>query len=270
MTYEDKDTSVHDGSPIYAFKFVGPDGEEYCYTNSDQDETIAGTIYTKQNIECSTIEVTSVLDSKSTIDITLPVNSDLAQLFSLFKSRDRLDVEIREVHRDTDFATESVMAWKGYAVYHSTTGRETTIQTGTVIQAILQTYANTIYYQAPCNHVLYDDRCKVVRSDHTTQAIVTVVNDKEITVDDDGVDNAVLRAGEIKNLRTGERRFIFTNILNVIDIGYAFDDIVIGDTVELTKGCIRSFSECNTKFNNLANYGGFVYVPDDNPFTGEI
>jgi len=266
MTYEASDQSVHDGSPITCFKFIGTGGI-YRYTDADEEVTVNGEKYFPlEGIERGTIEIGSVIDSIMTMDITLPVECDVAQRFALLRTPDNLDVEIREVHRGTNYATEWKMKWKGYTIGYSTSGRTTTVQTGTVIQAALAGEMNSVYFQTACNHTLYDARCKVIKSEHTTLSIVTAIDGNELTVADDGVANNALRAGEIRNLRTDERRFILSNALNQIDIGFPFDDLILGDEVELVKGCIHSFGECNVKFNNIPNFGGFMYVPTKNPF----
>jgi uncharacterized phage protein (TIGR02218 family) len=43
-----------------------------------------------------------------------------------------------------------------------------------------------------------------------------------------------------------------------------FDDIQIGDTFILTAGCDHSLATCRDKYNNVANFGGFPYLTDEN------
>lgn len=266
MTYASYDQSVEDGSPIECYLFTGTGGT-WRYTDADEEVTVDGLVYQPlSGIERTTVEVGSLIDSRMTIDIQLPVDSDLAQKFAFLKTQDSLNVEIRSVHRGSNFATEWRMEWQGITLFYTSSGRITSIQTGTAIQSAVQARANSIYYQTTCNHVLFDERCKVLRGDHTTTSVVTAIEGNEITVADDGVANNDLRAGEVKNLRTGERRFVLGNSLNVIDIGFPFDDLILGDEVEMVKGCIHTFSECNVKFANLDNFGGFMYVPSSNPF----
>lgn len=44
----------------------------------------------------------------------------------------------------------------------------------------------------------------------------------------------------------------------------------IGDTVKVYAGCDKLNTTCSTKFNNILNFGGFPFIPQDNPFTGTI
>ena len=43
-----------------------------------------------------------------------------------------------------------------------------------------------------------------------------------------------------------------------IDMPY---DIVIGDTVQLTAGCDKTFTTCNTLFDNKVSFGGYPDIP---------
>jgi hypothetical protein len=40
-----------------------------------------------------------------------------------------------------------------------------------------------------------------------------------------------------------------------------------GTTFNAVPGCNRSPDTCRTKYDNLANFGGFPHVPDFNPFS---
>ncbi|MGZ7144865.1 phage BR0599 family protein, partial [Streptococcus pyogenes] len=71
----------------------------------------------------------------------------------------------------------------------------------------------------------------------------------------------------MKNLRTGEEQGILTNESNVLRIGYPFFDLLVGDSLELVQGCDHlRLGHCKNRFNNVAHYGGFDFIPDKNPF----
>ena len=135
------------------------------------------------------------------------------------------------------------------------------------VQLLLTSCCSAVYYQKVCNHALFDARCKVVRADFTETAIVTKIQSQIITVDNMVFPADGLVAGEMTNTRTGEKQGIISNSSNVIRIGYPFFDLVVGDTVELTQGCNHlRLGDCKSRFNNVANYGGFDFVPEINPF----
>jgi len=68
-------------------------------------------------------------------------------------------------------------------------------------------------------------------------------------------------------LRNGlEFRMIATNVGTDITLLLPFEDFDVTDNFQIYPGCDRSSAECNTKFSNLDNYGGFEYIPIINPF----
>ncbi|WVX90535.1 tail assembly protein [Vibrio phage VpP2 MP] len=66
------------------------------------------------------------------------------------------------------------------------------------------------------------------------------------------------------------RRYIMSSdatgiLLDAVPIGLA-----VGMEVSLVAGCDRTKATCQSKFNNLANYGGYLAVPTKNPFQDGI
>lgn len=57
----------------------------------------------------------------------------------------------------------------------------------------------------------------------------------------------------IKTFRGSDRRFAFQT-------PFPFD-IAAGDTFTIVAGCDRTSSTCRTKFSNLVNFGGFLFMP---------
>lgn len=49
---------------------------------------------------------------------------------------------------------------------------------------------------------------------------------------------------------------------------FSFD--IVGESVYLSSGCDKKNSTCAEKFNNISNFGGFPYMPTDNPFEVSI
>lgn len=269
MTYDTRDKSVHDSEPIECYKFVGTLGT-YRYTDNPVEITVNGELYVPVQIDRSTIEVGSVIGAIQTMDFDVPFDTVIAEVYGGLITPEELRVEVRRVHRGDNYATDWKMIWRGKSVGYNLSGRIFTVGTQNKLQTDLDAGVNSIYYQTTCNHVLYDERCKVNRAANSTVSTVVAVSDDAVEVADDGVIDNDLRAGEILNQRTGERRLVLSNLANVITIGYAFIDIIPGDTVTMVRGCDHSFTECNVKFDNLANNGGFMYVPTKNPFTNGV
>lgn len=266
MTYALKDKSVHDGAPIECYEFIAPH-KTWRFTSFQSEVTVVGQVYTPLPITRTGLETSNVIDGTITMDFNIPADSEMAKDFCFAKSPRSLRVVVRRVHDGDDFLTDYSVEWDGTLVGATALGNWGVIKTGSVVQSKLSSYLSSVFYQRNCNHVLYDARCKAIRADFTETAVVTKIQGQIITVDDMVFANDELILGEMTNTRTGEAVGIISNTANVIRIGVAFFDIVVGDTVELTRGCDHMrLGDCKTVFDNVDNYGGFDHVPEVNPF----
>lgn len=267
MTYDTREKSVASGAPIEYYKFTSDFGNFY-YTDHNETVVVGDDIYEPLNISRNNIETGSSLDSISTVDITLPVDTQLAALYCFLQSPQLLTVQIWRFHAGDDPETQSKSRWIGTAVGSSVDGNLATIKTGSLLQAALSGNTGNIIYQRSCNHVLYDARCKVDKASFTIAATVTKVRGAKIEVNNDGAADHELQGGKFVVVRNGEERGIFDNVNNTLSVGFAFIDIEIGDNIQLIHGCDHArLGDCKTKFNNVANYGGFDFIPTVNPFT---
>lgn len=122
-------------------------------------------------------------------------------------------------------------------------------------------------YQAGCCNTLYDAGCKVSRTIYTAYSYVTAgstnysingnafgqptgfFNQGYITFTS-GVNNGVSRS--IKNYTIGGNFTLLSPFPSTP---------ANGDTFTAYAGCDKSQGTCQSKFNNLANFRGFPYVP---------
>lgn len=270
MSYDDFDRSVHAGAPIECYKFIG-ELNTYRYTNNNEPVTVAGEVYLPQSgIVRGAIETSSLLDSIQTIDVSIPITCDIAVAYSFLKMPLTLDIEIRSVHRGSNFATDSKLIWQGQSVSLPVADNKSTIRTQSIIQSSLSSQLNQIIFQTSCNHDVYDEHCTLDPALFTTTSTVTNIKDHVITVADDGVADGYLEIGKLVNMRTGESRIIVSNVGNIITVGYGFIDILLGDTVDMVKGCDNAYSTCDGDFSNLDNFGGMMFMPNTNPYVDPV
>lgn len=264
MTYETRDRSVSDSAPIECFKFVAPH-KTWLFTSYDVAVTIDGDLYEPFVISHTSFEVSDVLDSLVTVDFRVPATSEIAAHFCFGLSPRSLAVTVKSAHKD-DLANFKV-EYTGRIAGTAGDGDHAVIKTASLTQTELNDYLSSVYYQKTCNHVLFDERCKVLRASFTATAVVTKIQGQVITVDDMVYADDALILGEMTNTRTGEAVGIVSNATDIIRIGFRFFDLLVGDTVELTQGCNHlRLGHCKTRFNNVTNYGGFDFVPEVNPF----
>lgn len=270
MSFDSVDTSVHDSAPIECYKLIG-ELKTYWYTNDNEIVTVNGEDYEPlSGISRTAIETSSLLDSNQTIDITLPITSEVAITYNFLKMPLTLDVEIRAVHRGTDYATDWKMIWQGQAIGFPVAQTDATISTQSVIQASLSKQLAQVVYQTSCNHEVYDEMCQLDPADFTTVATISNIKDNVIRVSATGRADHKLRVGKMVNTRTGEERVIIDNVGNIVTVGYPFIDIKLGDIVDLVLGCDNTYSTCLNTFNNLINFLGFMWLPATNPYVNPV
>lgn len=272
MSYENYDNSVHAAAPIECYKFIG-ELKTYRYTNNNEEVTVNGEVYEPlSGIKRGVIETSSLLDSNQTIDITIPITCEMAVAYNFLKMPLTLDLEIRVVHRGSDFATDWKLIWQGESISFPVgiEDNNATVSTQSVIQASLSRQLNQVIFQTPCNHEVYDEICGLDPADFTTTTVVTKIKNNIITVSDDGRTDGELAVGKMVNTRTGESRVIISNVNNLITVGYGFIDIVKGDTVDLILGCDNAYDTCLNVFDNLINNGSFMFLPSTNPYVNPV
>lgn len=269
MSYDTLEQSVHDAAPVEVYKFIGS-FTTYRYTSYYEAVVVNGETYTPVPLKRNAIKVGTQDDSSLVLEIQIPFDVDLVMDYAYAQTPPSLLVEVRRVHVGSDFATDWKMLWSGYITAFTVTDREAKLTVPSVFDRVLRGDVPSAYYQTPCNHTLYDGRCGVSRAANTTIANVVGVTSTAIEVDNDGVADNLLGAGEIINQRTGERRLVMSNIANVITINYPFVDCQVGDEVQLAKGCDLAFFTCVTSFSNGDRFGGHPYMPGDNPYEGSI
>ena len=64
-------------------------------------------------------------------------------------------------------------------------------------------------------------------------------------------------------------RFIISHSGDVLELDLALSDFPTGTSILIYPGCNRTLDDCNTKFSNVANYGGQPFYPRKDPFSGD-
>lgn len=269
MSYDTLERSQHDSAPVECYRFLGS-FRDYLYTSSDAAVTVNGLTYEPLPIKRNQVKAGTQSEDSLALEIEMPFDCDLVQDYAYAESPPKLTLELYRAQRNGSLATDWVIEWKGKVTAFSVTKRIAKVKVPSIFAQVLQGDVPGNYYQQPCNHVLFDNGCKLQRSLFSISTTATVVSNLALEVADDGFSDGYLIGGEIVNQRTGERRLILSNVVNVLTFSYPFVDMRVGDTVELTAGCDHSWATCKAKFANGSNYGGHPVMPGDNPFEGTI
>lgn len=125
-------------------------------------------------------------------------------------------------------------------------------------------------YQLNCRHFLYSSGCGLDPEDFKHTATVVGISGLNIELDDlSSFEDGWFRAGYVKTTNN-EYRMILTHSGNVLTITAPIRGLEVSDSIDIHWGCAHTFQECNNKFGNIENFGGFPYIPTLNPFTKSV
>jgi uncharacterized phage protein (TIGR02218 family) len=274
-TFLDIEHSVSDGTPVEAYTFSkildsASTPIYYRYTTHSSPITVSGNVYTPVVMNRSEIKVSNQDTYEIELTLEMPNDTLVIQEIAFDRGYTNLHLEVLRAHRVLGITGEFASIWKGPISNFEIVGNIATVHSPNVFSRTMASQYPHINYQAQCNNVLFDSLCKVSKPVFTYTSTVNSINKRFISVTDDHAVDGYLKGGEFSIDRTKERRMIAGNSSNVIEVNFQFTDIRIGDNVTFTAGCGHSYAECKAKFSNGRNYGGFPFIPADNPFTGTV
>lgn len=124
-----------------------------------------------------------------------------------------------------------------------------------------------------CQHALYDRNCTVDKNDFDVTFDITKLDKDGIHGDDfDGHGAGYFNNGFIEWTNTYniiQRRAIETNSRHELVIMGGTRGLEVGMTIKAFPGCRRNTKDCDEKFDNLPNYGGFAQLIGNSPFKGD-
>jgi hypothetical protein len=127
------------------------------------------------------------------------------------------------------------------------------------------------FFERTCNHVLYGSSCKANADTFKLTGTITATDrpNRSITVSVQGPNADYLRNGYLLHVQTGLRIGInsatHVGTTSVLALRFWTPEFAIGNDVICFAGCRHTTDDCRSKFGNIANFGGFPYVPNKNP-----
>ncbi len=124
-------------------------------------------------------------------------------------------------------------------------------------------------YQVTCPHKLFSPLCGASQAANSFSVLLgNNINGYTIEVPSMPADASHFIGGQMVKA-DGSRRFITSAEGNTITLERSFA-VTSGDVVTIIKGCNKSFETCIGIFGNHLNYGGFPWLPSNDPFTSTV
>ncbi len=266
MTYEPYEISEEQSQPVELYTIqLGVD--VWRYTSADGPFTIASETWEPFAISRTPFEE-SQEEQGQNVEVRLPGDAPICRRYIATVPGESATIRIERV-QELDAALQRIVVLDGViqTVSFEKGGEIAVLSVVTLRSAYSRTLPRDVY-SAVCNHVLYDDRCKVAEASYrVTQEVLSVsgnlitINNLNLQSDGYWVPGFVELTGSVRDFRV-----VLAHTGNVLTLPLPFSVNPTGELVRVYAGCDHSPQTCNTKFSNLLNFGGYPFVPTKNPF----
>ncbi len=269
MSFDTIERSNFLGEPIALYEFrVG--SVYWRYSSDEVDTVLPGNVEYNATAISDGGLVQSGDGQNNDVTITLPSNTEIAQVFSTSPPSEELWLTIRRKQREED---EAPVVWIGTVASSKQIGLRTTQFTCQMLSATFNRNGLRLSWGRQCPHALYDRNCRVDKTAFgVTMPIAALLGNV--------VQSAALASYPDRYFSNGffefvmtpglvERRAIEHHVGDTFSILGTPEGLAVGATIIAYPGCARTTNECSVKFNNLGNYGGYPHLPTKSPFGGD-
>lgn len=279
MSYDTFEASVASGSPYFLYLFS--DGTTQTRFTSDASGATANVdgdgdeAFAASAISHSSQTVAGQVE-KANFNIVFAASDSFAQGFLGGPKPAVTSVTIWRAHRG-DSPTEYRVVAKGRVVGAKPTATRITLTCETIFSSMRRTGCRR-RYQTLCPFILYGtDGCGLSRSDFETAGTVTAVNGLVLTIPEAASLDPGDLAGGIVNYG-GLLAWILIHASDQVTIDASIPGLAAavsgsspaGVGVLVAPGCSLDSPRCKDRFDNLPNFGGYEFNPENNPFIVSI
>lgn len=274
MTFNEYEISLDAGDPVELYTFaVGT--ETFRYTSTDEAITTGGNTYEPIPIAGGPVVMRSeaILEP---IEITVPATNEFALKYLTVPPGQLSTVTIDRMHRDDpDEELQRIFAGSVHSVRFSEDFSE-------AVLGAFWTTANhnrqipRFTFGSPCNYVLGDSStCKVNLESpsfkHTGQVAAAVGRILTVSGITGSFPDGFFTGGVVRTVTFNDRRLVVKHVGDELTLIVAFHDDIVGTLADVRAGCDhRIEGDCATKYDNVIEYGGWPFSPNQNPFISGI
>jgi uncharacterized phage protein (TIGR02218 family) len=268
------------GKPIELYVFQR--GTEYWrYTDDRSAVTVNGLAYQPATISRSA-QTDSQEESQSTVTVTL--DHALPVVAGMLSGPADYRIASLAIFRYQPGSTDKALVARGRLSSVRWRGASVEV-TLTQMGALLQLPVLRKTYLPTCNHMVYDEYCQKDPADFTFSGTVAAIFAKGAAGGSpDGPSFTVTVSGAPAEFGTatyfaagfftfdGQPTYLIAHTVETgVALLVALDTIpagiAVGTVLPCTAGCDGAYATCLSKFNNLANYFGFPFMPTKNVYT---
>lgn len=264
MSYDAIETSAQGRRPVELYTFLR-DYQAWRYTSADRDITVDGAVYLARPLQRGKIEATQE-STRLPLTIRAPRDLEVAELYRIAPPTVAVTFILQEFHYGDG---ELRAQWSGRISAVSFEGSEAVITLEPVFTSMRRIGLRRLYSRT-CPHDLYGVQCKVNRENHRVESTADAVSGVTVAVPAASLrPDGYYAGGFIEypvELGIIERRFISDHVSETLTLTARPYNLDVGAAVKIYPGCDHTMDNCNGRFNNAPNYGGFRHFPQKNPF----
>lgn len=269
MSHDALEISNHLGRPIYFYEFEWGNSKWF-YTSAAKQQTIGLRVY--EPVAISDEGITSGAAQAGEFKINCAANLPVVGLFRGTPPSEKVLVKALRKHAD-DPEIKIIFTGKIDNVKRPTGGAQAILVCSSGRQ---RRGGLRLTWSRICPHILYDGQCRLVRAAFGVEATINSITGNTFTLTvapnmTAGYYDGGIIEWDADGLGTLEMRAIERGIsLTQFVMFGRTDGLVPGMTVTMYPGCDRRSSTCNSKFNNIVNYGGITQMPGESPYSQNI
>lgn len=268
MTFDARETSIQAGQPLRLYEFQRG-LIRFRYTNADRAIEFETQTFDPVAISDDGIRQTGEPNADALL-IVCPHDLAVAQLFRGAPPAAEIAVIIRDLHFGE---SEAAIAFLGSidGVSFPTPGRaEISCQS---LAASMRRPGLRLTWERGCPHSLYDHNCRVNRDLFAVPATIQSMTGSTITSGAfDAFADDYFPGGYVEwsiGLGETDRRGVERQVDDTLTLLGGTDGLAVGMEVTGYPGCPRTIAICDSRFDNVPNYGGFPHLPGKSPFDGD-
>lgn len=271
MPYDAQEFSIKGGQPFWLYQFARG-AVVTRLAASPVALTAGGQAWTASPITHDVVEQTGNVE-RSELEMSLPISDPFA--ISLLSPQTIVMTATLFRGHFSDGTGELRQYWKGRVVGARSNRTIVIIKTENVFTSLRRPGCR-VRVQRTCRHDLYGHGCNLNRADWDVAATITAMSGLVLTVPvAAGYTSGKFKAGMVEwNGLFGFIEYHNGSALQLVSDIPGLDDAVAGGAQSclIYPGCDRSLDGAFgcTSFNNHLNFGGFRWIPQNNPFTTSI
>lgn len=262
------ETSRDRGQPVTLYRFeVGP--SIYAYTDAEQAVTHDALIYEPIPVNRGSV-TTDGTDDKSELSVDVARGTEVGELLLSYPPSSLVFLVVIEGHiaENGDFFVRE--SWRGTVQAASRRGDEVTFSCRGS-DSLTKHPGLRRHFQHGCPHVLYGPQCRANKINRTVEVPAASISGATFTLAagwNGAVPFAKYRGGlcEWTNGSRQEIRTVVGATATSVQVGGVIRGADAGTVLSISAGCNRWMDDCRDIHFNILNFGGFPWIPTQNPF----